>query len=91
MLLVRYSGPFLKWTREDLKQMDPRRRKLMAMHKTLYPRDDIDRLYTSRKVGVREPSRIEDNVDASIQRFKDCIEKREGRLITAISYNTDNI
>ena len=32
VLLVRYSGPFLKLTRE-LKQMDQRTRKLMAMHK----------------------------------------------------------
>ena len=43
--LIRYSGPFLKWTREELKQMDQRTRKLMTMHKALHPRDDIDRLY----------------------------------------------
>ena len=43
--LVRYSGPFLKWTRDELKQMDQRTRKLIAMHKALYPRDDVDRLY----------------------------------------------
>ena len=27
VLLVRYSGPFLKWTREELKQMDQRIKK----------------------------------------------------------------
>ena len=43
--LVRYSGPFLNWTREELKHMDQRRRKLMTMHKTLHPEDDFDRLY----------------------------------------------
>ena len=43
--LVRYSGPFLKWTRDELKQMDQRTRKLMTMHKALHPRDDVDRLY----------------------------------------------
>ena len=47
--LVRYSGPFLKWTRDELKQMDQRTRKLMTMHKALHPRDDVDRLYVSRK------------------------------------------
>ena len=31
--LIRYSGPFLKWTREELKQMDQRTRKLMTMQK----------------------------------------------------------
>ena len=51
--LVRYSGPFLKWTRDELKQMDQRTRKLMTMHKALHPRDDVDRLYVSRKEGGR--------------------------------------
>ena len=37
VLLVRYSGPFLKWTRDELKQMDQRTRKLMTMHKALHP------------------------------------------------------
>ena len=38
--LVRYSGPFLKWIREELKQMVQRTRKLLTVHKALYPRDD---------------------------------------------------
>ena len=42
--LIRCSGPFLKWTREDLKQMYQRRIKLITMHKALHPRDDVDRL-----------------------------------------------
>ena len=47
--LARYEGPFLKWTKEELKQMDLRTRKLMTMHLALHPRDDVDRLYVSRK------------------------------------------
>ena len=31
--LVRYLGPFLKWTREEHQEMDQRKRKLMMMHK----------------------------------------------------------
>ena len=30
--LVRYFGPFFKWTRDELKQMHQRTRKLMLMH-----------------------------------------------------------
>ena len=33
VLRVGYSGPLLKWTRDELKQMDQRTRKLMTMHK----------------------------------------------------------
>ena len=85
---VRYKGLFLKWNREELKQMDPRTRKLMMRHETLHPRDDIDRLYESRKEGWRGPASIEDSVDALIQWLKDYIEKRGGRLITATRKDT---
>ena len=88
--LVRYSGPFLKWTRDELKQMDQRTRKLMTMHKALHPRDDVDRLYVSRKGGGRGLASIEDSVDASIQRLKDYIQKHDGGLITTIRNDTNN-
>ena len=49
VLLVLYWGPFLKWTRGELKQMDQRTRKVVTMDKALHTRDNIDRLYWSRK------------------------------------------
>ena len=70
--------------------MDQRTRKLKIMHKTLHPRDDVDRLYVSRKEGGRGLASIEDSVDTSIQRLENNIEKHEGRLITAIRNDTDN-
>ena len=89
--LIRYSGPFLKWTRDELRNMDQRTRKLMTMHKALHPRDDVDRLYVPRKEGGgRGLASIEDTVDTFIQRFEDYIEKHERGLITAIKKNTDN-
>ena len=88
--LVRYSGPLLKWTRDELKQMDQRTRKLMTMHNASHPRDDVDRLYVSRKEGVKELASIVDSVDASIQRLEDYTEKHERGLITAIRNDTDN-
>ena len=70
--------------------MDQRTRKLMTMHKALHPRDDVDRLYVSRKEGGRGLISIEGSVDTSIQRLEDYIEKHEGGLITAIRNDTDN-
>ena len=64
--LVRYSEPFLEWTRDELKQMDQRTRKLMAMHKALHPREDVDRLYVSRKERGRGLAPIEHSGDSSI-------------------------
>ena len=60
------------------------------MHQALHARDDIDRLYVSRKEGGRELASIEDSVDTSIQRLEDYIEKHEGGLITPIKNDTDN-
>ena len=50
--------------------MDQKAKKFMAIHKTLYPRDDINRRYVSRKGGIVHTS-IEYYVDASIQGIKD--------------------
>ena len=77
--LVRYSGPFLKWTRDELKQMDQRTRKLMTMLKVLHHIDDFDRLYVSRKEGGRGLAIIEDSVGASVQRLEEFIEKKRTR------------
>ena len=44
--------------------MDPRTRKLMTMHEALHPRDDVDRLYVSRKEGGSGLTSFEDSVDA---------------------------
>ena len=60
------------------------------MHKALHPRDDVDRLYVSRKEGGRGLTSIEDNVDASIRRLEDYMEKYERGLITAIRNDIDN-
>ena len=47
------------------------------MHKALHPRDDVDRLYVSKKDEGRGLASIENSVDASIQRQEDYI-KRAG-------------
>ena len=56
----------------------------MTMHKALHPRDDVDRLYVSRKEGGRGLASIEDGGDASTQRFEDYIGKHKEGLFTAI-------
>ena len=88
--LVTYSGPFRKWTRDELRQMDKRTWKLMTMHKVLNLRDDVDRQNVPRKEGGRGHTNIEDSVDAFLQRLEDYIEKHKRGLITAIRNNTDN-
>ena len=61
----------------------------MTLYKALHLRDDVDRLYVSRKEWGRGLASIEDSVDASIQRLEAFIEKHERGLIIAIRNNTD--
>ena len=60
------------------------------MHETLHSWDDVDWLYVSRKEREKRLTTIEDSINELIQRLKDYIKKRRGRLITAIRNNTDN-
>ena len=61
----------------------------MTMHKALHPRDDVDRLYVSRKKGGRGHTSTEDSIDASIQRLEVYIENCGEGLITATRNNSD--
>ena len=62
----------------------------MTIHKALNPRDDVNRLYVSRKEGGTGIVCIDVSVGASIQQLEDCIEKRGERLITAARNNADD-
>ena len=46
---VRYSGFFLNWMREEVRNNNQTTRKLMMIHKTLHPRDDVDILQRNVK------------------------------------------
>ena len=86
-LLERYSGPFLKWMREEFQKMEQRTRKLMTMHEALHPRYDIGYMCQEKKKEEDSPAlKI-----ASIQRLKDYLKKSKERQITATRNSTENI
>ena len=60
------------------------------MHKALHPRDDVDRLYVSRKDGGRGLASNADSVNASIQRLEVYIQKHDGGFFTTIRNDNDN-
>ena len=89
--LVKYSGQFFKRTREKLRQIDQKRRKLMTVHKALYLRDDIDGRHEQIRKGTRGLTNIEDSMDASLEGLEDCIKKKKVKLNTETSISTRNI
>ena len=62
----------------------------MTLHKALHPRNDVDRLYVSRKEWGRGLASIEVSIDAAIQRLGDYIEKHGEKRITAIRNDSKN-
>ena len=54
VLLVKYSGPFLKWTNEELRQMDQRTRKLMTIHIREMTFDHIIKWYKHKPKSTQE-------------------------------------
>ena len=88
---LRYSGLFLKWTREELKQMDQRPRKLLSMQKALHPRYNVDWLSVSIREGGRELASIEDSIDTLIQWLEGYIQKQGGKLVAATRNNTNGM
>ena len=52
---------------KELTQTDRRKRKLTSMQNALHPREDVDRLYLSRKEGGEGVASIEDSVDTSMK------------------------
>ena len=77
--LLSSCGPFLKWTREELQQIDQRTRKLT---------DDIHRLNVSRKEGGKGLASIEDQVYMTTRRLKK--KKSKERIITVIRNDTNS-
>ena len=51
--IMTYSAGVLEWRFDKLKELDRKTRKLLAMHKGLPPKSDVDKLYVTRKEGGR--------------------------------------
>ena len=76
-LLVRYSGLFLKWTREEIKQMEQRPKNLWRCIRPTSER--WQRLYVLRKEEGRRPVSIQNSIEASTRRLEDYIKKSKKR------------
>ena len=49
--ILRYDARMLKWIVDEPKQLGRRTWKLLKIHRGLYPKRDVDRLYVSRRQG----------------------------------------
>ena len=64
--LLRFSAASLDWTVAELEQMDRRTKKLMTLHWEWNPKNDVARIYLSRKEGGRGLISVKDTVKLAI-------------------------
>ena len=53
--VLRYGAGIIRWTKEELKILDRKTRKVLTMNGAFHPKSDVDRLYVSRVNGGRGP------------------------------------
>ena len=51
VVIIRYGAGVLDWTKEKLKSIYIKTRKLMTRNGSLHPRENVGRLYLARKGG----------------------------------------
>lgn len=82
--LLRYSAPFVDWTKEELSEIDRKTRKYLNMNRALHPRDSVARLYLPRQIGGRGLISVKDCSDqAKLGLMKYIQNSQESILIAA--------
>ena len=88
--VLRYSAPFLSWTKTEFQSIDGKTRKLLTIHNGLHPRSEVDRLYIPRKVGGRGLANAEDTVILDKISLEDHVKKSDERLLCAARSDFEN-
>ena len=81
---IRYGAGLIKWTKDELKNIDRKTRKTMTMHRALHPQADVDRLYLPRNKGGRGMISVEDCVEIEIESLKVYVEASNESLLNAV-------
>ena len=83
--LIRYGAGILNWTKDEVRNMDRKTRKLLTTYRTLHPQADVDRLYMKRERGGRGMIAIEDCVGMEISNLKAYLERSEEDMLKEVT------
>ena len=82
--LIRYGAGILNWTKNEVRNLDRKTRKLMTTYRALHPQADVDRLYMKRENGGRGMIGIEDCVDMEMGNLKEYLENSEESMLKEV-------
>ena len=82
--LIRYGAGIINWTKEEVRIIDRKTRKLLTMYRALHPQADTDRLYMKREKGGRGMISIEDCIEMETHNMKEYLEKSEENMLKEV-------
>ena len=85
--IIRYSAEIFEWTRDELRKLDRKTRKLLTINRAFHPQADVhvDRLYLKRAAGRRGLLSAEDCVNIEVGSLFRYIGKSKERLLCFVS------
>ena len=83
--VVRYGAGIIKWTKNELEELDRKTRKLMTMYGAQHPKADVDRLYLKRCDGGRGLIGIEDCVQAEVDNLDKYLRTTEENMLKEVN------
>ena len=82
--ILRYGAGILEWNKNELQEMDRKTRKFITMNKEMHPRNDVARLYVSRKNGGRGLIGCEHSVKSEVNGLGWYVKKNVEPLLIAV-------
>jgi len=82
--VVRYGAGVLDWTKEELRALDIKTRKLMTMTGCLHPRSDVNRIYVARSKGGRGLISVDECVEAEERSLKEYVGKSSEWMVNIV-------
>ena len=86
--IVRYGAGIIKWTKNELEELDRKTRKLMSMYGAKHPKADVDRLYLKRCDGGRGLTGVEDCVQAEVNSLDKYLSVSEEKMLKEVSLSS---
>ena len=81
---ISYSAGLMKWKKDELRTTDRKTRKIMTMHRELYPQAEVDRLYIPRKNGGRGMISVKNCVEMETESLMKYAEDSNEILLKAV-------
>ena len=83
--IIRYSAGIVEWTKDELRKLDRKTRKLLTINRAFHPQADVDRLYLKRAAGGRGLLSVEDCVNIEVGSPFRYIGESKERLLRFVS------